>query len=697
MEVFSTATGTGSGGGVTSIIAGTGISVSGATGAVTITNTAAGSSAFNSLTSGTNTTAAMVVGTGATLAATGSGAITATAAPLTGLTGLGAGVSTFLATPTSANLASAVTDETGSGALVFGTNPTISIGSGGSISATGTGTVVATSLTSLAADPADSGVIRLGNAELIEWEANPTGTDLTLSVNTSNLFAFSAGLTTPGQYTSSVATGTAPLVVASTTLVANLHAATADAAPASGLTGLGTGVATALGVNVGSAGAFVTFNGALGTPSSGTLTSATGLPVSTGITGLGTGVATALAVNVGSAGAFVTFNGALGTPSSGTLTSATGLPISTGVTGLGTGVVTLLGNNSSGTGGPAGTIAPTITGTLTLGDATTPALLLATGKTNTGNITIQGKTSGSFILQPVDALAQNLTLQPMAQTGGAASALIVDLGGTSRHFAFYDMNQTWFNAQTFSTSARASGVAPYLTVTAAADTGQTAATEAIGVSFLGATRQHASNTTVATQREIVFAAPTYSFASATGTITNASTVAIVAAPILGTNAAITNPYALWIQSGNIAQAGKTALYNNVATAGWGQPAVYGAGSATGQTAANASIAAYTVGAADGDFIVSANVLVTASVTHAFTCTCAYTDEGNTARTITFTFSNVGGTLATSIANTGGTVPYEGVPLHIRAKATTAITIATAAGGTYTSVTYNARGVIQQIQ
>lgn len=43
----------------------------------------------------------------------------------TGVSGLGTGVATFLGTPSSANLASAVTDETGSGALVFATSPTL--------------------------------------------------------------------------------------------------------------------------------------------------------------------------------------------------------------------------------------------------------------------------------------------------------------------------------------------------------------------------------------------------------------------------------------------------------------------------------------------------------------------------------------------------------------------------------------------
>lgn len=93
-----------------------------------------------------------------------------------------------------------------------------------------------------------------------------------------------------------------------------------NVAPAD-LSGLGTGVATALGVNVGSAGAPVVNGGALGTPSSGTLTSATGLPISTGVSGLGTGVATAAAANLSAAGG---------------LTST----IASGTSALGTGAIT---------------------------------------------------------------------------------------------------------------------------------------------------------------------------------------------------------------------------------------------------------------------------------------------------------------------------------------------------------------------
>jgi hypothetical protein len=214
-----------------------------------------------------------------------------------------------------------------------------------------------------------------------------------------------------------------------------------------GIAGLGTGIATALAINTGSAGAPVLFNGAGGTPSGLTLTNATGLPLTTGVTGvlpagnggnathtgdatgataltlatvnsnvgsfgsataaptftvngkglvtaagsttitpaigsvtgLGTGIATALAANTGSAGAPVLFNGAGGTPSSLTLTSATGLPLTTGVTGLlpvangGTGTATpglVQGTGMAITGSwPNQTVALSalITGTATLG------------------------------------------------------------------------------------------------------------------------------------------------------------------------------------------------------------------------------------------------------------------------------------------------------------------------------------------
>lgn len=186
-----------------------------------------------------------------------------------------------------------------------------------------------------------------------------------------------------------------------------------------------------------------------------------------------------------------------------------------------------------------------------------------------------------------------------------------------------------------------------------------------------------------------------------GTVTVAGSATITTMASLYVDGALAavggaTSYAFYIASGNTYYGGLNKFYNAIATTGWGTPAIYGyARPSAGQTAA-VTLSTYTVGASDGTFIVSANILITTSTLHNFTVTCAYTDEGNTARVVTLQFSNLAGTFVTAIANAAGAVPYEGVPLHIRCKAATSITIATAAGGTYTTVTYNGEGSIIQL-
>lgn len=157
-----------------------------------------------------------------------------------------------------------------------------------------------------------------------------------------------------------------------------------------------------------------------------------------------------------------------------------------------------------------------------------------------------------------------------------------------------------------------------------------------------------------------------------------------------------NATALTLDTSQTCLLAKTiSSYNGVATSGWGVPAIQASGRATAQSAANASISTYTVGAADGSFEVSANMNVTAATVLSTTLQVSYTDESNTARSMIFPVQQLGGSFIAGglITATGA---WESATMHIRCKASTAITVLTAAG-TFNTVTYTAEGLIRQLK
>ncbi len=204
---------------------------------------------------------------------------------------------------------------------------------------------------------------------------------------------------------------------------------TVAAAPLSAITGLGTGVASALAVNVGTASAFVVNGGALGTPSSGTLSSCTGYAVGS-LTGLGTGVSSALAVNVGSAGAFVVQGGALGTPSSGVATNLSGTAASLTAGNVTTnanltGPITSVGNataiaSQTGTGNTfVMSAGPTLTGTASFAATVHSGLATFSSAMVYGGVTLTAAVTGtgSMVLSASPSLTGLATAVSLNATG----------------------------------------------------------------------------------------------------------------------------------------------------------------------------------------------------------------------------------------------------------------------------------------
>ena len=114
----------------------------------------------------------------------------------TGVSGLGTNVATFLATPSSANLAAALTDETGTGANVFANTPTlvtpiIGVATGTSLTATG---VIASTGT------AGVGYATGAGGAVTQLTSRTTGVTLNKTAGAITMFS-AAGTTTAATFT----------------------------------------------------------------------------------------------------------------------------------------------------------------------------------------------------------------------------------------------------------------------------------------------------------------------------------------------------------------------------------------------------------------------------------------------------------------------------------------------------------------
>jgi len=279
------------------------------------------------VTSGCASSFASTTGTGATVLATSPTLVTpalgtpssvtlthGTGLPITGVTGLGTGVGTALGVNVGSAGAPVVnggalgTPSSGSAANLTGF-PTLNqntTGTASNITGTSNSTLVTLSALSLPSSQ-------------VTGLSTPAFSGLASGTNTAAAMLVGTGA-------SLATTGSGTLTATNTTGVNGAAVpASACAVSTNGSSQLTALTCTGSGNSVKATSPTLTTPN-LGTPSAITLTSGTGLPISTGVSGLGTGIATALAVNAGTAGAPVINGGALGTPSSGSAANLTGFP-----------------------------------------------------------------------------------------------------------------------------------------------------------------------------------------------------------------------------------------------------------------------------------------------------------------------------------------------------------------------------------
>jgi len=210
---------------------------------------------------------------------TGSGTITL--AGTLALANGGTGATTASAARTALGLGTIATQAASAVAITGGTINGTSLGATTAGSAKVTTLDIASGLTLATLAGTSGQVLTSAGAGVVPtWTTTGTGTVTSVSF-TGGVVSVATATTTPAltiagtsggiPYFSSASTWATSAALAANALMIGGGAGTAPSTITTG-----TGVVTALGVNVGSAGAFVTFNGALGTPSSGTVTNLTG-------------------------------------------------------------------------------------------------------------------------------------------------------------------------------------------------------------------------------------------------------------------------------------------------------------------------------------------------------------------------------------------------------------------------------------